>query len=252
MTFDVTPDAYARFMGRFSEPLADRFVELADPLPGQRALDVGCGPGVLTARLVERLGAASVAAIDPSTPFVEATRARCPGTDVRRGAAEELPWADASFDHAFAQLVVHFMSDPVAGLHEMARVTRPGGSVSTCVWDHAGGGGPLAIFWEAVRHLDPGAHDESGLAGAREGHLAELLGAAGLHDVVGESIAVRVLFTGFEQWWAPYTLGVGPAGAYLAGLDAEGRAALEDRCRAMLPTGPFEVSASAWAALGVV
>lgn len=252
MSFDVAPEEYARFMGRFSEPLADGFVELADPRPGQRALDVGCGPGVLTSRLVARLGADSVAAVDPSAPFVEATRARCPGADVRRGTAEALPWEDASFDHALAQLVVHFMADPVVGLGEMARVTRSAGTVSACVWDHAGGGGPLAIFWEAVRHLDPGAPDESGLAGTHEGQLVELLRAAGLREVDAGSLGVRVLFAGFEQWWEPYTLGVGPAGAYLARLDDDHRTALEERCRAMLPQGPFEVSASAWTAVGVV
>ena len=282
MSFDVAPEEYARFMGRFSEPLADGFVELADPRPGQRALDVGCGPGVLTSRLVARLGADSVAAVDPSPPFVEATRARCPGADVRRGTAEALPWEDASFDHALAQLVVHFMADPVVGLGEMARVTRPGGrqafsvthptrwmfpadpgegglTSSQSYWDRnpyvevdAGGGGPLAIFWEAVRHLDPGAPDESGLAGTHEGQLVELLRAAGLREVDAGSLGVRVLFAGFEQWWEPYTLGVGPAGADLARLDDDHRTALEERCRAMLPQGPFEVSASAWTAVGVV
>ena len=174
MSFDVTADAYGRFMGRFSEPLAVRFVEQARVRRGQRALDVGCGPGALTAQLVERLGTEAVSAVDPSAPFVAAARDRFPGVDVRSGAAEQLPYPDDSFDLALAQLVVHFMADPVAGLREMARVTRPGGLVAACVWDHAGGGGPLASFWQAVHDLDPQAAGESGLAGAREGHLTEL------------------------------------------------------------------------------
>jgi SAM-dependent methyltransferase len=247
MSFDVTATSYAAFMGRYSEPLADAFVEVADLEAGQRALDVGCGPGVLTEQLVARLGAAAVAAIDPSPSFVAATRERFPEADVRSGAAEQLPFADNAFDAALAQLVVHFMADPVRGLAEMARVTRPGGLVAACVWDHAGDGGPLSLFWRAVHDVDPGAGDESGLAGSREGHLAELCRAAGLPHPESSSLAVQVGFASFEQWWEPFTLGVGPAGAYVAGLDPEARSQLADRCAQRLPDPPFEVTASAWA-----
>ena len=182
MTFEVAADAYDRFMGRFSEPLADEFIALAGLGAGHRALDVGCGPGALTRRLAALLGPAAVTAVDPSAPFVAAVRDRCPGVDVRRGTAEDLPFADNAFDVAMAQLVVHFMADPVAGLREMARVTRPGGAVVASVWDHAGEAGPLSTYWRAVRELDPAARDESGLAGAGEGQLAALAQTAGLVD----------------------------------------------------------------------
>lgn len=246
MSFNVPATAYARFMGQYAEPLAARFAELADARPGQRALDVGCGPGALTAQLVQRLGAASVAAVDPSEPFVEATRARLPGVDVRSGVAERLPFPDDSVDLALAQLVVHFMTDPVAGLRQMSRVTRAGGTVAACVWDHAGGGGPLATFWQAVRSIDPNAHDESDLAGAREGHLAELCDAAGLSNIESSSLTVRVPFATFADWWEPFTLGVGPAGAYVATLDEPRRELLRTRCEQLLPAAPFEIAASAW------
>jgi len=246
MSFDVTAEAYARFMGRFSEPLAAEFVELADVSAGQRALDVGCGPGALTALLVERLGASGVAAVDPSEPFVAAARARFPDVDVRLGVAERLPFPDETFDVVLAQLVVHFMNDPVAGLKEMGRVTRAGGLVAACVWDHAGGGGPLSTFWEAVQDIDPDARDESDLAGAREGHLTELGEAAGLQQVEPTSLSVGVEFATFEDWWAPFTLGVGPAGAYVGRLDEARREELRARCEQLLPPAPFEVTASAW------
>ena len=249
MSFDVSADAYARFMGRWSEPLAVEFVSRAGVLAGQRALDVGCGPGALTAGLVELLGSEAVTAIDPSASFVAAVRDRFPAVDVQRGAAEHLPFPDDAFDVTLAQLVVHFMTDPVAGLAEMARVTRPGGRVAACVWDHAGGGGPLAVFWEAVRDLDPQAHDESGLAGAREGHLAELCASAGLHEVESTTLAVTVHFPTFDDWWEPFTFGVGPAGAHLAQLDDDGRATVRDRCEELLPPAPFALTASAWCAV---
>lgn len=246
MTFAVTADAYDRFMGRFSRPLAAPFVEFAQVQEGQRALDVGCGPGALTAELVDRLGAGAVVAIDPSPSFVEAARARFPGVDVRTGTAEQIPFPDDEFDLALAQLVVHFMSDPVAGLREMGRVTRPGGTVATCVWDHAGGEGPLSAFWQAVRDVDPGAPDEAGLPGAREGHLVELCEAAGLRDVEPGTLTVTVRFETFTDWWEPFTFGVGPAGAYVARLDEPGRAKLRARCEQRLPPAPFEIRASAW------
>jgi SAM-dependent methyltransferase len=250
VSFDVSADAYARFMGRYSEPLAPLFADLADVRRGQRALDVGCGPGALTAELVGRLGGDGVCAVDPSVPFTAAVRERCPGVDAQRAAAEQLPFVDGVFDVALAQLVVHFMTRPVVGLQEMGRVTRQGGVVAACVWDHAGGRGPLATFWQAVRELDPSAHDESGLAGVREGHLAQLFGRAGLAVARATALTVQVGHATFDEWWEPFTLGVGPAGAYVASLDGERRAALRERCRQLLGSPPVEVSATAWAVCG--
>ncbi len=235
-----------RFMGQYSEPLAMRFADLAGIRAGQRVLDVGCGPGALTAELVNR--AAAVSAVEPSASFAAAVRARLPGVDVRQCPAEQLPFPDDTFDAAMAQLVVHFMADPVLGLREMARVTQPGGVVCACVWDHAGARGPLAAFWSAVRELDPAADDESDLAGVREGHLASLFAQAGLGGAEVTTLTVQVPHASFEQWWEPFTLGVGPAGAYVASLSPDRRSALRDQCRRHLPAGPVEISATAWAA----
>src|SRR5438128_355751 len=100
-------------------------------------------------------GRVLVAAVDPSASFVAAARARNPGVDVRTASAERLPFEDRAFDAALAQLVVHFMTDPVAGLTEMPRVTRRDGVVAACVWDHGGSRGPLSLFWQAARELEP-------------------------------------------------------------------------------------------------
>lgn len=144
------------------------------------------------------------------------------------------------------------MVDPIVGLAEMARVTRSGGVVAACVWDHAEGGGPLSIFWEAVHQLDPDVAGEAGLPGTRRGHLAQLFRQAGMPTVEETMLTVTVTHSRFDDWWEPYTLGVGPAGSYLAGLDEEGRTRLAARCRTLLPPTPFEQTAVAWASRAVV
>ena len=252
MTFNVAADAYDRFMGRYSTLLAPQMADLAGIAAGQRVVDVGCGPGALIGELVSRVGEASVSAADPSPPFVEAARQRFPGVTVEEAPAEALPFADAAFDAALAQLVVHFMKDPVAGLREMRRVTRAGGVVVACVWDLAGGRAPLSLFWDVAREQDPGVIDESNFAGARQGHLRELFEAAGLRDVTDTDLSIDRQHASFDEWWEPYTGGVGPAGAYLAGLDPDRQAEMRERCRARLPEGPFTMTASAWAARGTV
>lgn len=249
--FTVAAEAYDRYMGRYSIPLAPRFCEFAQIAAEQRVLDVGCGPGALTAELVKRLGPPAVSAVDPSEPFVAAARERHPGVDVRHAAAEQLPFPDDAFDASLAQLVVHFMAAPIEGLSEMARVTRPGGVVAACVWDHAGGEGPLRRFWEPARELDPEVDDESELAGTRRGHLAELLREAGLQKVEETVLSVSVEHATFDEWWEPFTSGVGPAGAYLAQLDQERQTRLRERCRDAFPEGRHVLTARAWAARGL-
>jgi SAM-dependent methyltransferase len=252
VSFDVPAEAYDRYIGRYSVQLSPQLADFAGVRRGQRVLDVGCGPGALTSELVARLGRSAVAAVDPSERFVAAARARNPGVNVMSASAEELPFPEGAFDAALAQLVVHFMKDPVAGLAEMARVTRHAGVVAACVWDHAGGQSPLSPFWQAARELDPNVEDESRLAGVREGHLAELFAAAGLRNVEESTLSAHVEHPSFEDWWEPFTLGIGPPGSLMAGLDAEQRAALRERCRSLLPAEPFVLTGRAWAARGLV
>jgi SAM-dependent methyltransferase len=235
-------------MGRYSGRLAPIFADFAGVGADQRVLDVGCGPGALTGELVARVGEANITAVDPSASFVEAVAARYPGVEAAQASAEGLPFEDDRFDAALAQLVVHFMTDPVAGLGEMRRVTRSGGVIAACVWDHAGGEGPLAVFWHAVSDIDPGHPGEADLPGTRKGHLSELFAEAGLDEVVAGELVVEFEHASFDEWWEPFTLGVGPAGGYVAGLDASKREELLIRCRQLIPSEPFRVRAVAWAA----
>ena len=119
-TFRASVEAYDRHVGRYGAQLAKALIEFADVQAGMVALDVGCGPGALTAALAARLGPAGVRAVDPSEPFVEACRARLPGARVVVADAEALPFASGMFDVTLSQLVVNFMADPEAGIREMA------------------------------------------------------------------------------------------------------------------------------------
>jgi SAM-dependent methyltransferase len=251
VSFSVGAEQYDQFMGRYSGPLAPRFADFAEVTAGQRVLDVGCGPGAFTGELARRLGSDAVCAVDPSERFVAAVAERYPEVRIERAAAEQLPFDSGRFDAALAQLVVHFMADPVRGLGEMLRVTKGGGTVAACVWDHAGGRGPLSVFWDAARELDAEVEDESELPGAREGHLGELLRAAGASQVRETALSVDVEHPSFEDWWDPFLLGVGPAGKYVTALDATQQPRLRDLCRERLPRAPFVVSARAWAARGI-
>jgi ubiquinone/menaquinone biosynthesis C-methylase UbiE len=252
MSFDVAAEAYDRFMGRFSQPLAHEFADWARLPSAGRAVDVGCGPGALVAVLAERWGAANVSAIDPSAPFVAAARRRFPDADVREAPAELIPFADDAFDAALAELVVHFMTDAAAGIREMVRVTRPGGVVAACVWDFAGGRAPQTAFFRSLASVATDVEDETGRVGARRGDLPALLREAGCAHVEEGELAVTVAYDGFDDWWTPYTLGVAPAGRQLAALDEADRERVREHARAAIPSGPFELTATAWTARGIV
>jgi SAM-dependent methyltransferase len=258
VTFAVAAEAYDLHVGRYGARLGEELVRVAGIDAGQRALDVGAGAGALTRVLVDRLGAENVTALEPSETFVAALEARLPGVDVRRGAAEELPFADDEFDAAFAQLVVNFLADPERGVAEIRRVVRPGGVVAACVWDYPGEMTLLRAFWEAAASLDPegaAAVDERVVMGFDEsGELALLLRRAGLHEVSDGALVVSADYAGFDDLWAPFLRGVGPSGAYATALAAAEQEAFRDEYRRRLgdPEGPFRLSARAWYAVGTV
>ncbi len=252
-SFAVPAEGYDLLIGRYLPTLAPAFADAAGVRAGARALDVGCGPGGLTTELVNRLGRAGVAAIDPSTPFVDACRARNPGADVRIGGAEALPFADRSFDVTLACLVVPFMHDASAGMAEMVRVTKPGGVVAACMWNFDRM--PLInTFFTAAAEIDPIQESEARRLGTRQGEIAALLDGAGSTLIKESELTATADYTGFDDWWRPMTLGVGPPGAFCRSLDDEHREVLRARCFELLgrPNSPFRVTAQAWCATGVV
>jgi ubiquinone/menaquinone biosynthesis C-methylase UbiE len=253
MSFAVPADAYDRYMGRYSRQLAPKFIQFAGVRAGQRVLDVGCGPGALTAALADTLGAEHVAACDPSPGFARACRQRVRGADVRTAPAEELAWPDAQFDAVLAQLVLSFVSNGAAAGREMRRVTVGGGTVAACTWDYGGQMEMLDTFWGAALALDPGAPDEAHtLAFTDRESLQELWRRTGLSDIETSGLLVDVQYQGFDDYWHPFLSGTGPGGQYCLSLDEHHREALRDACFRALgePRGAFTLTARAWAVRG--
>lgn len=247
--------SYDRLMGRYVPELAGQLCDAAGIDSGQQVLDVGCGPGGMTGVLVSRVGTDRVSAIDPTPQFAAACRERHPGVDVRDGVAEQLPWPDGQFDATVASLVMAFMKDPDQGVREMRRVTRPGGTVATCMWDITDGGMTmLRVFNSAVAAVKPGV--PAGGAerpGATQGDIARRFRDAGLVDVTEGALISHAEYTGFDDFWEPFTLGVGPAGQAMSGLSQAERDAVREQCRDQVPQGgPFTLEARAWYATGRV
>lgn len=121
------------------------------------------------------------------------------------------------------------------------------------MWDIATGGmRMLDTFWAAVRTVVPDAAGEQAMVGTAEGDIAERLTGAGLVDVTAGSLTATTDYAGFDDFWEPFTYGVGPAGSYLATMPSDAQAQVREACRASVPQRPFSVEARAWFARGTV
>jgi SAM-dependent methyltransferase len=248
-------EVYDGYMGRWSRLVADEFVDWLGVADGARWLDVGCGTGQLSARILERAGPAALACVDPSAPFVETARSRLgDGADCRVADAANLPYEDGSFDAVVSGLVLNFVPDAAAAIAEQARVAR--GVVGAYVWDYAEGMQMLKLFWEEAAAVDPATAELDEGARfpiAREDALRNAFDAAELRDVGTRGIEVPTVFRDFDDFWNPFLGGQGPAGALAVGLAQDRRDELRERLRARVPVGEdgsIALTARAWAVKG--
>ena len=249
---------YEAYIGRWSRPVGAEFLDWLSIAPGGRWVDVGCGTGALSGSILELADPASVVGVDPSADFVELARTQVDDPRARFAVApaDRLPLETASADVIVSGLVLNFIPDLAAALAEMRRVGVPGATIAGYVWDLAGRMDIIRTFWDAAIALDPAAAEKD--EGARFSlcapePLRQAFEGAGFGDVAVRSIDVPTVFRDFDDYWTPFLGRVGPAPAYLDGLDDASRAAIRERLRATLPTQPdgtIHLIARAWAVLG--
>lgn len=254
-------EVYERLMGRWSRRLAPPFIQFAAPGNADTLIDVGCGTGSLTFALAEAFPQAHVLGVDASSAFLDYARARAaaPRLSFREADATALPFAQGQFSAALSLLVLNFIPDYRSAAQEMRRVTMPGGVVAAAVWDFAGGFTHLRMLLDTAALLDPAGDAlrtklfAAPLTGPQE--LAALWSEIGLRDVTFSSLAIRMDFETFMDFWAPFLGGEGSIGPYVAGLDKDMRANLEHHLRRAYLSGREDGArsfvASAWVVRGI-
>jgi SAM-dependent methyltransferase len=256
-------DGYELQMGRWSRRLAPLFVEFAGIGRARSVLDVGCGTGNLAlfmARHDPEL--ARVHGIDLCPAYVEYARRR--NHDARLtfqvADARALPFSDRHFDHAAAMLALQFVPRAELAVQEMRRVTRRGGTVAAATWDTRGGFVALRLVLDAAAMLDEAGRRERAAAYtrpmSRPGDLARLWSDAGLSNVVQDSVAIRMEFGSFADFWAPMEGKEGPLAEYVGSLGSEGTERLREAVRLAYldgeTDGPRSYAATAWVVKGTV
>jgi len=254
-------EAYERFMGRWSRLVAPRLVDFTDLPEEGRVLDVGSGTGSLAYAIAERKAHTRVTGIDPSKEYVAYAGSRNAFPDrvgFEVGDAQQLRFPDSSFEAALSLLVFNFIPDPKRALFELRRVTRPGGKLAAAVWDYGGGMRMLRAFWDAAAGLEPAAEqlDEKHMPLCRAGELPALWKQGGLENIREQAIGINMRFESFTDYWEPFLLGQGPAGAYVRRLDRDRLQALRREVKSRLALSdeakPFVLPARVWAVRGIV
>lgn len=262
MTYS-NPAAYEQFMGRWSTQLAPSFLRFVGVQDGQHVLDVGCGTGSLSRTVVNSGAEVKVTGIDPVPAYVSFARDAVPQSRARFevGDVEALPFPARDFDAALALLVLQDLNDPGRAVREMARVTKGGGIVATCLWDFQHGMPMFSLLWQAAEAVAAEAvarqrRHNPGPRGIGLSDLSSLWESCGLEDIRTTTLELSMEFSSFDDYWQPFRGGSTPTSAFAAALDAETGGALVNELRVKLPDvqpdGSFVLPARAWAIKGIV
>lgn len=253
-------ESYERFMGRWSRLVAPLLIDFAGIPDSGRVLDIGSGTGSLAFAIAREKAGTRVLGIDPSKDYVGYANSKNPFPDrvsFESGDAQQLKLADGAFDACASLLVFNFIPDPVKALNEARRVTKPGGRISAAVWDYGAGMRMLRVFWDAATTVDRTLQvDERNMRLCRSGELSQLWKQGGLVNVEERPLDIGMRFQSFADYWDPFLLGQGPAGAYVGKLDSDRRARLraevKGQLRIKVDDAPFTLPARVWAVRGAV
>lgn len=253
-------DGYEPYVGRWSRPVAQKFLQRLDLPTWLTWLDLGCGTGALTQTILAQTEPREVQGVDPSEGYLAVARRQVkdPRASFQLGKAGELPFTAAKFDAVVSGLVLNFVPNVESAMHEIRRVTKPNGTIAAYVWDYAGKMELMRYFWDAVVALKP--DDRPRDEGVRfplcsPAPLQTLFESSGLHDVEVHAIDIPTNFRDFDDYWRPFLGGQFPAPAYAMALNEEDRQTLRERIRSTLPIetdGSIRLIARAWAVRGSV
>jgi SAM-dependent methyltransferase len=230
-------ETYERLMGRWSRLVAERFLDWLNPPANVSWLDVGCGNGAFTEELIARCAPSAVTAIDPSDDQIAYARTRQAAgmADFRVGDAQNLLFADRSFDVAAMALVISFLPDPGRAIAEMARVVRPGGSVVAYMWDVPGGGVPVHAIYLALESMGMASVRPPNPGASELRAMQEFWNGAGLECVETHVVRVSTDYRDFDDYWDSNVVPIGPQGKIIAGMPASTREELRTRLCKSLP-----------------
>jgi SAM-dependent methyltransferase len=239
--------------------VADVFLDWLSLPPGLHWLDVGCGTGALSEGICGHHRPSSLIGCDPSPDFVSfASRAGAalPARFVVAG-VDDLPGRDGGFDVVVSGLVLNFLPRPLVAVRSMKERLRPGGTLAAYVWDYAEGMQFLRLFWDQAIAVHPQAADldeANRFPLCQPDRLASLFRRAGLVSVSTTSLQIDTVFASFDDYWAPFLAGTGPAPSLVAALPDHLRGRLADRLRERLdaaPDGLIRLEARAFGVVGV-
>ena len=220
--------------------IAEQMLELTAPQPGERVLELACGPGGLGLAAAARIDPGEAVLSDVATEMtaIAAARAAAAGltnVSTRDLDLESIDEPDGSYDVVLCREGLMFATDPGRAAHEIRRVLRPGGRAAVAVWGPRERNPWLSLAFDAVRAQlgrpvpPPGIPGPFSLSDRDE--LAALLSGAGLAGVAVHELSVPLRAASFEEWWSRTSALAGPLATILAKLPEPALQALTARLR---------------------
>jgi SAM-dependent methyltransferase len=251
--------AYEPYVGRWSRLVAREFLNWLVVPEGSHWLDVGCGTGALSQTILQLTAPHKIKGIDRSDDYIAFVREQIQDkrAQFEVGDAYTLPVGSGIYEAVVSGLMLNFVPQPNRAVAEMARATQSGGIVAAYVWDYAGKMQLMRHFWNAATALDPAASElDEGrrFPLCQPNPLKELFQQVELKEVEVRPIDIATDFQDFDDYWAPFLGGQGPAPGYAMSLNEEHRVRLRERIRAGLPfalDGSVPLVARAWAVRGI-